>query len=126
MVTVSESTISSGRARFILMINSSAYTVSNNTIQLLGGDGGPCVHGINESSPRSLQLTCPGLRDGVSYSLMVDLSDADTCLMILIRFDTPLGTVMPSSSSMTAPITSGGKFHACTPRFYWQDIVGRT
>ena len=98
-MTASESTIGSGEAQFILMINSSVFTVTNDNLVLSGGDGGPCVRGMDDPSPQSLRLTCPGLSDGVSYNLMVNLSNGDNCLMILIRFDTPSMTSPPATSS---------------------------
>ena len=109
MVTVSESTIGSGEAQFILMINSSVFTVTNDNLVLSGGDGGPCVCGMDDPSSQSLRLTCPGLSDRMSYNLMVNLSDGDNCLMILISFDTTSMT----SPSMTSPPANSSPGTVC-------------
>ena len=116
MVAVSESTIERGNADFILTINTSVFTVTSDNLVLSGGDGGPCVRGMDDPSPQSLRLTCPGLSDGMSYNLMVNLSNGDNCLMILICFDTPSAT----SPSMTSPPTNSSpgtvccQFYLCT------------
>ena len=99
MVTVSDSAIDSGKAHFTLMIDRTLFTVTDDNLELMGGDGGPCVHGMDDPFPQFLHLTCPGLSDGTSYNLRVDLSDDDNCLMILIGFDTPSMTSPPATST---------------------------
>ena len=112
MVTVSES----GEAQFILMIDSSVFTVTDDNLVLSGGDGGPCVCGMDDpSSPQSLRLTCPGLSDGVSYNLMVNLSEGNNCLMVLINFDSTSMTSlsMTSSPATSLPGTVGCQIYMC-------------
>ena len=96
MVTVSESTIESGKVHFILMIDGSVFTVTNNNLELSGGDG---LCGITGPVSQLLILTCHGLSNGKSYNLMIDMSVGGNCLMILISFDTPSLISLPPTCS---------------------------
>ena len=96
MLTVSESTIGSGEAQFIFMIDSSVFTVTNDNLVLSGGDG---MCEIDGPTSQPLDLTCHGLSDGTPYNLAVDLSVDDNCLTVLISFNTPSLISPPTDSS---------------------------
>ena len=96
MVTISESTIESGKAHFILTIDGSVFTVTNNNLELSGGDG---LCGITGPVSQLLNLTCHGLSNGKSYYLIIDMSVGGNCLKILISFDTPSLISPPTSYS---------------------------
>ena len=96
MVTVSESTIESGKAHFILMIDGSVFTANNNNLELSGGNG---LCGITGPVSQLLNLTCHGLSNGISYHLTVDMSVGGNCLMIFISFDTPSLISPPTTCS---------------------------
>ena len=98
MVTVSESTIERGKAQFSLIIDGSVFAVTDDNLELPGGDG-TCMCAIDEPTSQSLNVTCHDLSEGTSYNLMVNLSVGGNCLMILIGFDTPSMTFTPTDSS---------------------------
>ena len=95
MVNISEPTIGNGEAQFILMIDSSVFTVTNDNLVLSGGDG---VCGIDELT-QSLDLTCNYTSAGIPYDLTIDLSVDDNCLKILTGFDAPSATPSPTAGS---------------------------
>ena len=102
-VIISESMVGDKEAYFILTIVSSVFP----TIELVLSDGdgsGPCVHTVDDSSTPSINLTCPNLNAGASYSLSVNLSVGNNCLIILINFNTTMTSSTPSSPSGMLPV----------------------
>ena len=95
MVNISEPTIGSGRAQFILMTNSPVFTVTNDNLDLSGGDG---MCEIEGPSSQLLDLTCNYTSAGI-YDLTVDLSDGDNCLEILTSFNALSVTPSPTAGS---------------------------
>ena len=96
VLTVLESTVGSGEAQFILMIDSSVFTVTNDNLVLSGGNG---ICEIDGPTSQSFNVTCHDLSDGTPYNLTVDLSVGGNCLTILISFDTPSLIFPPTDSS---------------------------